>query len=253
MSAAAVSLDIAAPRATITLNRPERHNALAIADLEAFAAALGIVHETAGVRVLIVTGTGAKSFCSGVSLGDVATGDWSSNPLSALCDGLEQFPLPTICALNGGVYGGGVEIALACDFRIGVTGMTCFIPPARLGIHYEPSGIARAMRRVGAQMARRLFLGCETLDAGQMLACGLVDEIAEPDALAVRAGALADRLAGFAPLAVQGMKRTIVELSENRLDAAAARDRIAGAWASDDLREGLAAMREKRPPNFSGR
>jgi enoyl-CoA hydratase/carnithine racemase len=249
----AIRLAIAAPRATITLSRPQKRNALEVADLAAFAAALGRVHDAEGVRVLVVTGEGDRAFCSGVSLGDVATQDWSDNPLTALCDGLEQFPLPTICALNGGVYGGGAEIALACDFRIGVEGMACFVPPARLGIHYEPAGIARAMRVLGAQAARRLFLAAESFDAPALLAAGFVDRLVPPGRLAAETDALAGRIAALAPLAVQGMKRSINEIAAGRLDEAAARARIAEAWASQDVAEGLAAMREKRPPVFTGR
>ncbi len=252
MSDGAVRLALTGARATITLDRPEKLNALSVADLEDFAAALGEVHAAPGARVLVVTGTGARAFSSGVSLGDVAGADWSDNPLTALCDGLEQFPLPTICALNGGVWGGGAEIALACDFRIGVAGMVCRVPPAALGIHYEPGGIARAMRKLGAQAARRMFLAAETFDDASLLALGLIDRLVAPERLAAETDALADRLAALAPLAVQGMKRTIVELAENRLDAEAAKARIAQAWASADLREGLAAMKKKRAPAFRG-
>ena len=251
-AASAVRLALTGARAMITLDRPEKLNALSVADLEDFATALGQVHAASEARVLVVTGTGARAFSSGVSLGDVAGADWSDNPLTALCDGLEQFPLPTICALNGGVWGGGAEIALACDFRIGVEGMVCAVPPARLGIHYEPGGIARAMRKLGAQTARRLFLAAEQFDDKALLALGFVDRLVAPQALAAAVDALADRIAGLAPLAVQGMKRTIVELAENRLDGEAARARIAQAWASADLREGLAAMKEKRAPQFRG-
>lgn len=249
----AIALTLDGPVATITLNRPEKRNALEVADLEAFAAALGRAHADPALRVLVVTGAGDKAFCSGVALGDVASQDWADNPLTALCDGLEQFPWPTICALNGGVWGGGAEIALACDFRLGVEGISGFVPPARLGIHYEPAGIARVMRRLGAQAARRIFLAVETFDAAEMLRIGFVDRLVPRDRLEAETAALAARLAGLAPLAVQGMKQTILELSAGTLDTDAARARIAAAWASEDLREGLAAMKEKRAPVFRGR
>lgn len=248
----AIRLQIEGPVATITLDRPAKRNALEVADLEAFAAALVEAHAAPAVRVLVLTGRGDRAFCSGVSLGDVAGQDWSDNPLTALCDGLEQFPWPTICALNGGVYGGGAEIALACDFRIGVHGMACFVPPARLGIHYEPAGIARDMRRLGPQVTRRMFLAVETFDAEALLGCGFLDRLVPAAELVAETRGLADRLSALAPLAVRGMKQTINELAENRLDMDAARARIAEAWASDDLREGLAAMREKRAPVFRG-
>jgi enoyl-CoA hydratase/carnithine racemase len=248
-----IRLEIAPPRATITLDRPEMRNALEVADLRAFAEALGSVHARDDVRALVVTGTGDRAFSSGVALGDVGAQDWSDNPLTALCDGLEQFPLPTVCALNGGVWGGAAEIALACDFRIGVEGMVCAVPPARLGIHYEPAGIARAMRRIGGQAARRMFLSAESFDAAELLRIGFVDRLVAPHRFVAEIDALVERLAGLAPLAVHGMKRTIIELAEDRLDVAAARARVAEAWASADLREGLAAMAEKRPPRFFGR
>jgi enoyl-CoA hydratase/carnithine racemase len=249
----AIRLTIEGARATITLDRPEKRNALEVADLETFAAALAEAHGVEGLRALVVTATGDKAFCAGVSLGDVAGRDWSENPLTALCDGLEQFPLPTVCALNGGVWGGGAEIALACDFRIGVRGMQGFVPPARLGIHYEPAGIARAIRTVGVQAARRMFLAVETFSDEALLACGFLDRLVEREALAETVDGFAAGLAALAPMAVQGMKRTILELSDGRLDAEAARARIAACWASEDLAEGLAAMREKRAPAFRGR
>lgn len=248
----AIDLSIVGPRATITLNRPEKRNALGVADLEAFAAALGRVHQAADARVLVVTGAGDRAFSAGVDLGDVAAQDWRDNPLTALCDGLEQFPLPTVCALNGGVWGGAAEIALACDFRLGVEGMVCKVPPALLGICYEPGGIARAMRRIGAQAARRMFLAAEQFDAAELLRIGFIDRLTPASDLRGEAAALADHLAALAPLAVQGMKRTIVELAAGALDEAAARGRVAAAWASQDLREGLAALREKRAPQFRG-
>jgi enoyl-CoA hydratase/carnithine racemase len=250
----AIRLEIDGPVATITLNRPDKRNALEVADLTAFAAALGEAHAEPSLRVLVVTGAGEKAFCSGVALGDVAgAADWGDNPLTALCDGLEQFPWPTICALNGGAYGGGAEIALACDFRIGVEGMACFIPPARLGIHYDAAGIDRVMRRLGAQMARRLFLGCEAFEADALLACGFLDRLLpRADLVGVTAG-MAARLSAMAPLAMTGMKRTIHELSAGSLDATAARARVAEAWSSQDLQEALAAMKEKRAPVFRGR
>ena len=124
------------------------------------------------LRALVLTGRG-RSFCAGAALGDVGGADWTDNPLTRLCDALEAFPLPTVAGLNGGVYGGGVELALACDFRVGVTGMRAFVPPARLGIHYEPAGIARAIDRLGSQAARRLFLLAETFDAEALHAARL--------------------------------------------------------------------------------
>ncbi|WP_157982033.1 enoyl-CoA hydratase/isomerase family protein [Oceanicella sp. SM1341] len=238
------------PVARITLARPERHNALDRAAMAALTEALGNLAARPELRVLVLTGTG-RSFCSGAALDGIAA-DWTENPLTALCDTLEAFPRPTICALNGGVYGGGVELALACDFRIGVDGMRMFVPPAKLGIHYEPAGIARALRVVGQQATRRMFLRAETFSDTALRDIGFLDELVVPEALEPRLEALAEELSALAPLAVSGMKRTITELGAGRLDTEAARARIAACFASSDHAEGLAAMRDKRPPRFTG-
>lgn len=248
-----IDATLAGPVGRITLNDPATHNALDLAALKDFAAVLEDWAGRPELRALVVTGSG-RGFCSGVNLGDVAGGDWAEdNPLTRLCDRLEAFPAPTVAALNGGVYGGGIEIALSCDFRVGVTGMKAVAPPARLGIHYEAAGIARAVQRLGPGMARRLFLLAESFDANQLLTAGFLDHLVAPKALEAKVAEITDTLGALAPLAVRGMKRTILELSRGQLDAEAAKARVAACFASADHAEGLAARREKRPANFTGR
>lgn len=244
--------ELSGPIGRITLDRPEAHNALERATMEELIMLLGTWAGREELRALVLTGRG-RSFCAGAALGDVAGADWSDNPLTRLCDALEAFPVPTIAGLNGGVYGGGVELALACDFRVGVTGMRAFVPPARLGIHYDPSGIARAIDRLGSQMARRMFLLAETFEAEALLSAGFLDRLAAPEALEATVGDLAETVAGLAPLALRGMKRTILELTQGRLDAEAARARILECFTSEDFAEGLAAQKARRPPQFAGR
>lgn len=234
----------------ITLTRPTAHNALTKAAMGEIQARLEGWADS-DIRAVIITGEG-RSFCAGASLEELGDGDWSNNPLTPLCATVEGFKAPVIAALNGGVFGGGVDLALACDFRIGVEGMKMFVPPAKLGIHYEPEGIARAVQRLGAQMARRVFLLAEKFEAEALLAHGFLDELVTPDALQARATALAKSVTALAPMAVQGMKKTILESSQNRLDTAAAKARVRACFASTDHAEGLQAMREKRPPKFTG-
>jgi enoyl-CoA hydratase/carnithine racemase len=131
--------------------------------------------------------------------------------------------------------------------------MRAFVPPARLGIHYEPAGIARAIDRLGSQMARRMFLLAERFEADALLAAGFLDHLVAPEALETKVAEITGTLDGLAPLAVRGMKRTIMELSRGTLDAEAARARIAACFASADHAEGLKAQRERRPPRFTGR
>ncbi len=235
----------------IVLNAPETHNALDRAAMGALIRVLEDWSTRTDLRALVLTGTG-RSFCSGAALADVARADWTDNPLTALCDALEWFPAPTVARLNGGVFGGGVELALSCDFRIGVAGMRVFAPPARLGIHYEPAGLARAIDRLGSQVARRLFLLGETFDDAALLRHGFVDILVEPGELDAVTDRMAATLAEAAPMAVRGMKRSILELSKGAHDDAAARRRIAACFASADHAEGLAAKREKRAPRFTG-
>jgi len=235
----------------ITLNRPAAHNALTQAAMADIVAVLDRWADS-DIRAVIITGTG-RSFCAGASLDELGVADWQNNPLTRLCDTLERFGAPVIAALNGGVFGGGVELALACDFRIGVQGMKMFVPPAKLGIHYEAAGIGRTVQRLGPQMARRLFLLAEKFDAPALLDAGFLDALVAADSLKTRADSMAATIAALAPLAVQGMKRTILEISRGTLDETAAKTRVRACFGSADHAEGLAAMREKRPPVFGGK
>lgn len=248
-----IEADIDGSIGRIILNRPDAHNALDRAGIELLGGVLADWETRSDLRAVVLTGRG-RSFCAGASLGEVAGGGFGGvNPLTALCDRLDRFPVPVVAALNGGVYGGGVELALACDFRLGVEGMRAFVPPARLGIHYEPAGIARAIDRLGSQIARRMFLRADTFDAPALLAAGFVEELLPADRLAGRADEIAGEIAALAPLAVRGMKQTIREIVANAVDEPAARARIAACFASEDHAEGLAAQREKRTPRFTGR
>lgn len=235
----------------ITLNRPEAHNALTKAAMGEIVNVLASWQE-ADIRAVIITGEG-RSFCSGASLEELGDGSWEDNPLTTLCNAVEAFNAPVIAALNGGVFGGGVELALACDFRIGVLGMKMFVPPAKLGIHYEAAGIGRAVERLGAQMARRVFLLAERFEDEALQTIGFLDDLVAPEALEKRAETMANDISALAPLAVQGMKLTILETSRGTLDKAAAKARVKACFASEDHAEGLAAMREKRPPSFTGK
>ncbi len=235
----------------ITLNRPDVHNSL---DRQAMRDIRKVLADwvSADICVLILTGTG-KSFCSGVSLGDVGSGDWSDNPLTAVCDALENFHAPTICALNGGVYGGGTELAMACDFRIGVEDMKMFVPAGKIGVHYEPAGLARFIQKLGTQTTRRMFLLGEVSVGNELLENGFVDYMVAGTDLEARTDELASAIVDGAPLAVQGMKRTILEISQDALDLHEASDRVTECFASADHVEGLAALSEKRKPSFKGK
>ncbi|WP_300299165.1 enoyl-CoA hydratase-related protein [Ferrovibrio sp.] len=239
-------------QAAITFCRPEKHNALEITDLEALDATLIKLAAQSDLRTLVLRAEG-KSFCAGVDFGSVAGHDWRDNPLERVTDRLENMPFPTLCILQGGVYGGGTDLALACDFRLGARGIKCFIPPAKLGIQYHPHGLKRAVTRLGLGPAKRLFLATESFDDTEMLRCNFVDWLVSPEDLHAHGEVLAKTLAGLAPQAVRGMKQSLNEIANGLFDERAARDRAAASFRTEDFQEGRRAMTEKRPPRFSGR
>jgi len=236
--------------ATLTLNRPERHNSLSQEDMVALRDALLQLDKDDSLRVLVLTGAGEKSFCSGAFLDEVADRSFKGNPFEALTDTLENFRLPTICMLNGSVYGGGGELSLCCDFRIGVEGMRMFVPPAKLGIHYPEKGLMRMITRVGLSAAKRIILAVETFDAKAMLEMGFIDYLVPREQLAHRTRQLAQDLTALAPLSVQTMKASLNELARGEADSAVIRSRIAQCWGSQDHKEAVRAMAEKRKPVF---
>lgn len=245
-------LEIQEFRATITFRRPERHNALEITDLEALDAALMDLATREDIRLLCLRAEG-KSFCAGVDFGAVGGHDWRDNPLERVADRLESFPHPTLCVLQGGVYGGGTDLALACDFRLGARGIRCFIPPAKLGIQYHPHGLKRAVTRLGLGPAKRLFLAAETFDDAEMLRTHFVDWLVVPEELDARTQTIADMLVGLAPLSLRGMKQSLNDIAAGLFDERAARDRAAASFRTQDFHEGRTAMAEKRAPRFLGR
>jgi len=250
---------IAGGRATVRLNRPREHNRIEPADLVALREIFSRVDRDPAVRVLVLTGTG-KSFSSGYHIGALVERHGGKEPpqpkedvsFESVVDQLETLRVPTIAALQGSVYGGATDLALACDFRIGVEGMRMLMPAARLGIVYYPSGIERYVSRLGVAAAKRLFLTAEPIGAHEMRRIGYLDEVVPADALDAGVDALAAILAANAPLALAGLKRAVNEAAHGRLDRdalAIARERAA---ASEDHAEALKAWSEKRKPVFKG-
>lgn len=249
-------LDIAQGRATLTLNRPAHHNRLHLEDLQALLAAFAALADDPAVRVLVLTATG-PTFCSGFHLGefdesdDVATG--APHWFERTVDALEALPLPTICRFNGSVYGGATDLALACDFRIGIDSMRLRMPAARLGLHYYPNGLRRYVTRLGLRAAKRLFLLADEVGAADLLAIGYLDDAVPAERLDDAVDRVATALGAGAPLAVRGMKVSLDEIARGEIDLEKLGARQAACAASDDLREGRAAFAERRAPRFSGR
>ena len=239
--------------ATVRLDRARKHNILGLDEADGLIADLERLDGDDALRVLVLTGSGARTFSAGVDLGDVLTRDWSDNPLARLADRIEAMAPLTVCALNGSVYGGASDLALACDFRIGVEGLRLVMPPAKLGVVYHESGLRRHVERLGPQRARRLFLAAEEVDARTLLEWGYLDRLVEPGALASGLDSFVSVLAAHAPRAVRAMKRALLGLGRGDLDSDRLRAETLACFASEDAAEGIAAHRAKRPPVFTGR
>jgi len=239
--------------ARLTLNRAARHNALEAVDVALFRAHLDTIEKDAEARVIVITGSGDKTFCSGASLRQMESGEMSGEVFDTLTGRLADSRLPTIGVLNGSVYGGGAEIALCCDFRIGVMGSRLSVPAASLGVCYPVGGLQRYVERLGLTTANRILLAAEELDAAEMLRVGFLTHLVAQADLVAEADALATRLSTMAPLAVQAMKRILLDIASGTVDPERAAKLIDACTQSEDLAEGLRAQREGRMPRFEGR
>src|SRR5947207_12514687 len=181
-------LDIDGASATIRVNPPKHLNRLQPDDLDAPLGLFARIEADPALRVLVLTGTG-RAVSSGYDLGSItertanAQEQTAGSAFEIVVNRLEDLALPTICRLNGGVYGGATDLALACDFRIGVDTCEMFMPAARLGLHYYKSGIERYVSRLGADNAKRLFLTAEKIGAAEMLRIGYLTAMVPAEAL----------------------------------------------------------------------
>jgi enoyl-CoA hydratase len=258
--ASAPVLEIDGARATIRLNRPRHLNRLQAADLGALLDLFDRIEADPNIRVLVLTGTG-RAFSAGYDLNSVAERatnitqkkaeeeeeQTAGSAFEAVINRLEDIGVPTICRLNGGVYGGSTDLALACDFRIGVDTAEMFMPAARLGLHYYTSGIRRYVSRLGVDNAKKLFLTAAKIDAPEMLRIGYLTAMVPAEALDEEVDRLAGILAGNAPVAMRGMKRAINEFARDELDEAAAdrrhRDSMRGAEIKEASRPSPRSVR----------
>lgn len=249
---AGVRLQLEARIARITLSRPDQHNALRAQDVDALLSAFDRIDDDPAVRVVLLSGEG-RTFCAGASLTEMESGAMTPEKFDGLTTRLAALRPPTICAVNGSAYGGGVEVALCCDLRIGVHGSRFAVPAAELGVCYPVRGIRRYVERLGFAYASRLLLTGEVVDAEEMQRMGFFTRCVDSEELAEAADELASRVAGLAPLAVQAMADLLRRSASSTLDAADAARWIATCAQSQDLQEGFRARREGRAPFFEGR
>ncbi len=232
------TLDVEGSVATIRLRRPAEHNRIDPDDVAIIHAYLDSGKLYPRARALVFTGTGETTFSSGYTV-DAIVGRLDRN-FEELLDAIERFPLPTICALNGSVYGGATDLALCCDFRLGVRGSRMFMPAAKFGLHYYPGGLRRAVAALGAAQAKRIFLTAQTIDADEMLRIGFLTELLDRDELAGRVDAYVAALTECEPGVVRSMKRQIDAIAAGDRTNAESRAAYEASLGSEELRRRLA-------------
>lgn len=238
--------------ARLRLNRPARRNRLGAEDIAALCDHLAALAADRSVLAVILE-AGGPVFSAGFDLDALAAGafgDAEDGPggIGAACSALADLPQPTLARLHGNVYGGAVDLALACDFRVGAAGMAALVPAARIGLHYYRSGLARAVQRLGPDAARLLFVLGEPIEAAALLRVGYLTHLVAAEALDAVVVAMAVRLAANAPSATQGMKAAIGALAAGTLDRAAFAGQVAAAHADPAFRAALAGMRRGTKP-----
>jgi enoyl-CoA hydratase/carnithine racemase len=248
----------------LTLDRPEAANALSralvatltrtLADLTAEIAA------GADLRALLITGAGDKAFSAGADLKERRT--WTLDDtrvflgeINALMNAVDQFPRPTVAAINGVAFGGGLELALAADIRIAADGAEMGLTETRLGIIPGAGGTQRLARIAGVAAAKELILTGRRIGAARARELGIVSEVVPAAELPAAAARWAAEIAAAAPLALGAAKRAIDEglarpLAEGLKIERAHYEEV---LVTEDRNEGLAAFAEKRPPVYKGR
>ncbi len=241
------------PLATLIINRPAKRNALTVAMWRRLAERCAQLAADPAVRVLVVTGAG-PSFCAGADISSLAENEAVLKSVVADAErSLRTLPMPTIARISGHCFGGGNQIAVACDLRVADSTASFGVPPARLGVIYPVSSTRALVELVGPAMAKRLIFTGQPIDAAQALRVGLIEQLVEPDELDA---AVAELVAAILPLApmTQVAGKEIVNLIADGGDADAAFEQWSARWRlSADGVEGPRAFLARRPPVFSWR
>ncbi len=243
--------------ARLTIANPERRGALDHEILDALAAHARSLE----ARCLIIRGSGSV-FSAGYDIGNLEEQEFEesaerlvAHPFNDAIEALEAYRYPVVAQVNGHAIGGGLELALTCDIRLAAQGAKFGMPPAKLGLIYSHTGLAKFIDVCGVGNTAELFFVGDNVEAERAARMGLVNEVLDAGELEQRVLELAEAIAANAPLSLEGNKRVIRALRARPLSAEVERELIElreSCFASEDFREGVRAFAEKRKPVWQG-
>jgi len=246
--------------AVVTLNRPEAANALSKELLDELNKTLNQLNQDASIYCTIITGANEKAFCAGADLKErkgmsntqvVNTVRYIGETVTAL----EKMQMPVIAAINGAAFGGGLELALACDLRIAANHAKMGLTEASLAIIPGAGGTQRLPRLIGVGQAKRLIFTAKPIVAAEALQIGLVEQVVETNELLTSAVDLAKMIASNGPIALQQAKTSIDQGMQTDVTTGLAIEHLCykETIPTDDRLEGLTAFKEKRKPEYQGK
>lgn len=259
MTSDALQLTVHGPLAYITMTRPERRNAFNTTMWRALIDLCETLRTDPNVKVVVLQSSSETAFCAGADISEFDRIRQSQSAASENADliegamaALQTLPRPTVALIDGTCFGGGAALALCCDFRLAGPTARFAITPARLGLSYSVANVTRLVNVTGLQMARRILMLADVLDANTALANNLVDQIAEDGQRAADLlPALQDRLTHLSQFSIRALKTNLQHCADGLTrDTDATRAAFIEAFAGADLNEGMTAFLEKRKPDF---
>jgi enoyl-CoA hydratase len=244
---------------TITINRPDKLNALNKKTISEIGEAIKSAKNNEAVKAIIITGAGPKSFVAGADISEfIGLSDEQGKALAQsgqhVFRSIETCPKPVIAAVNGFALGGGCELSMACHLRIASDNAKFGQPEVNLGLIAGYGGTQRLIQYIGKTKATELHMTADMINAEQALQMGLVNYVVSPDQLIPKCLEIIEKIKSKSPKAISGVINTVNAYFENGVDGFKAEiDEFGRCFATDDFKEGTTAFLEKRKPNFTGR